>query len=59
LLADVALSPDKWFAAANLNYAPVFIHNPGRWTTSQPMERVIPKAEALSTSARWASVGTY
>jgi hypothetical protein len=26
------------FAAANLNYAPVFIHNPGRWTTSQPME---------------------
>jgi len=38
LLADVALSPDKWFAAANLNYAPVFIHNPGRWTTSQPME---------------------
>jgi hypothetical protein len=23
LLADVALSPDKWFAAANLNDAPV------------------------------------
>ena len=28
LLADVALSPDKWFAAANLNYAPVFITQP-------------------------------
>jgi hypothetical protein len=38
LLADVALSPNKWFAAVNLNYAPVFIQNPGFWTTSQPTE---------------------
>jgi hypothetical protein len=38
LLADVALLPNKWFAAVNLNYAPVFIHNSGTWTTSQPME---------------------
>jgi len=42
LLADVALSPDKWFAAANLNYAPVFIHNPdagrraSRWKSPLP-----------------------
>ena len=28
LLADVALSPDKWFAAANLNYAPTSVQRP-------------------------------
>ena len=38
LLADVALSPNKWFAAVNMDYAPVFIHNPGTWTTNQPTE---------------------
>jgi hypothetical protein len=38
LLADVALSPDKWFAAANLNYAPVFIHNP-RTLDDEPADR--------------------
>jgi hypothetical protein len=38
LLADIALSPNKWFAAVNLDYAPVFIHNPGTWTTNQPTE---------------------
>ena len=38
LLADVALSPNQWFGAVNITYAPTFIHNPGSWTTSQPME---------------------
>jgi hypothetical protein len=38
LLADVALSPNKWFAAVNLDYAPIFIHNLGTWTTNQPTE---------------------
>jgi hypothetical protein len=38
LLADVALSPNKWFAAVNVTYAPTFIHNAGTWTTSQPVE---------------------
>ncbi len=38
LLADVALSPNQWFGAVNITYAPTFIHNPGNWTTSQPVE---------------------
>lgn len=38
LLADVALSPNKWFAAVNLHYAPVFIRNPRTWTANPPVE---------------------
>jgi len=38
LLADVTLSPNKWFAAANLIYSPNFEHSNERWTISQPVE---------------------
>jgi hypothetical protein len=49
LLADVALSPNKWFVAVNLDYAPVFIHNFGTWTTNQPTE--ISAATSLGISS--------
>jgi len=38
LLADVALSPNKWYAAANLTYSPDFAHADGDWTITQPVE---------------------
>jgi len=38
LLADVALSPNKWFVASNLVYSPDFAHTDGNWTVSQPVE---------------------
>ena len=50
LLADVALVPDKWFAAANLTYAPDFIHNPGRWTVSQPVEISLATSYGISSN---------
>jgi hypothetical protein len=48
LRADVALAPDKWFAAANLTYAPNFIHTPGLWTVSQPVEISLATSFAVS-----------
>jgi len=38
LLADYALSPSKWFVAANLIYSPNFTHMDASWTVGQPIE---------------------
>jgi hypothetical protein len=49
LLADVALSPGTWYAAANLNYAPEFAHaEGGSWTTRHEVEMSTATALAVS-----------
>jgi len=48
LLADLALTPGKWFAAANLIYSPSFAQADGSWTISQPVEMSSATSFAIS-----------
>ncbi len=48
LLADRALSPNQWFVAVNINYAPSFTRVAGTWTTSQPVENSAATSFAIS-----------
>jgi hypothetical protein len=47
LLADMALIPDKTFAAFNLTYAPAFTRTDGTWRQESPVEISLAVATAI------------
>ena len=47
LLADMALIPDKTFAALNLSYLPTFAHSGGTWQQQNPFEIALAASTAI------------